>query len=519
MRLTLQAFVNGSVQEGIDHISTLQSFRAVIIGFSSLHDAYSEHTEELIKIPMKLLPQAAANDPEIELEAQQISFQLTLLIILKQSGCYERVNHLVEESLQFADEHEVELDELYILRIKGALLNILSSPHQLKIQSDESKRLLLVRLEAFHKNCQSAVGESHSVTVGALLCIAVMHRDFAEYERANQILNHLIILCQKSPDTLAYTYGTCLIQRTGLALKTNNLIEELEAFHDAIWNIVGLTLAYKYAGDGKEIDALWDGVAEYMQLEETPGVGIGDFIYAFEVAAEGSKRSAYQEASNIMQSQVDRLRDLKMQVIRSVRLSKSALLILLKGFWTVVDSIGPFASPAEPRPTASYHRHNQGLGSPSLWSKPRIFNIEGGQAEEQESRRQLGQNIITKIRSSPSHAKPYFLFMCIHSLELYYYGEKNQESAPLDARSIDLYQRCQPSSLAKHIFSLCLSNVTIRREESEACIMQYRFKDIATPGNRISLSASTVVERLNSEYKKRGWYPLCKRLYEITFQK
>ncbi len=64
-----------------------------------------------------------------------------------------------------------------------------------------------------------------------------------------------------------------------------------------------------------------------------------------------------------------------------------------------------------------------------------------------------------------------------------------------------------------------LLKVTICREESEACIMEYRFKDIARPGNSTSLSASSVFERLNAEYKKRGWYPLCQRLYEITNQK
>ena len=64
-----------------------------------------------------------------------------------------------------------------------------------------------------------------------------------------------------------------------------------------------------------------------------------------------------------------------------------------------------------------------------------------------------------------------------------------------------------------------LSNVTIRRQESEACIMEYRFKYIARPGNSISLSASSVFERLNAESRKRGWLPLCTRLYEFTFQK
>ena len=409
-RLTLQAFVNGSVQDGIDHISTLQSFRAVILDLKSLSEAYSEHTEELIKIPMKLLPQAATDDPEVELEVQQLSFRLTHLSILRNSGQVERINRLVEESIQFANEHEAELDELYILRTKSALLNTLSSPHQLRIQNDESKHVLLRRIKAFHKDCQSALGQSHRTTVEALFGIAVMHQDLGEYEKANQLLNDLTILCQKSPDTLAFTYQRCLTQRTGLALKTNNHTEELEAFRqlvnitsktsgpfasetighkfsfsrcasrkasadgrtyqpmlvdsdkwdgadDTIWKTVGLALAFKYTGDVKEIDALWDGAIEHMLLEESSGVGIDDFIYAFEVGAEESKRSKYQEASNIMQGQVARLRDVNTQTTRSVGLSKSELLILLKDFWGVLGSIGPFASPAEPR---------QELGSPDF---------------------------------------------------------------------------------------------------------------------------------------------------------
>ena len=63
-----------------------------------------------------------------------------------------------------------------------------------------------------------------------------------------------------------------------------------------------------------------------------------------------------------------------------------------------------------------------------------------------------------------------------------------------------------------------LLSLTIRREESEACIMEHRFKDIARPGNSISLHAGSVVERLNVGHRKRGWYSLCRRLYEITFQ-
>lgn len=582
-RLILQAFVNGSVQDGIDHISTLQSLKAVIIDFNSLGEDYSEDTAELMEIPMKLLPQAAANDTEVELEVQQLAFRLTFLNILNRSGQHERINNVVEESIQFADELELEIDESYRLRIKGALLNILKTPYQLRFQSDESKRLLLSRLEAFHEDCKSALGESHMTTVQALLGIAMMHKEFGEYERASHLLNDLTVLYRGSPDTLSHIYQGCLILRTGLALKTKQILEEIEAFSqlveimsktsgpfdsttidhklsliscssrkaskegskyqalitnsdkwaeadDAIWTPVALALAYKFAGEVKEIDALWDGVIEHMLLEESPGVGMDDFIYAFEVAAEESKRSTYQEASKIMQRQVARLRDLKTQMTRRIGLSKNALFILLKGFWSLVDSIGPFASPAESRPLAVYLRYNQGLNSPSLWPEPRIFNIESGQTEEQGSRRRLGQSIITKIRSSPSHAKPYMLFMCVHSLELYYYGEKTRETAPLDARSIDLllkmatkqFGEAHSISLRMHFVNAItsqLSNVTIRREESEACIMEHRFKDIAKPGNRISLSAGSVFESLNAEYKKRGWYTLCRRLYEITFQK
>jgi hypothetical protein len=303
-----------------------------------------------------------------------------------------------------------------------------------------------------------------------------------------------------------------------------------EGAEDAIWNPVALAIAYKFTGEVKEIDALWDGTIEHMMLEESPGVSIDDFIYAFEVAVEESKRSIYHEASNIMQRQVVRIRDLKTQMTRRIELSKSALLILLKAFWSLVDSIGPFASPAEPRLLAIYLRHQQGPNSLGFWPEPRIFNIKNGQTEEQESRRRLGQSITTKIRSSASHAKPYMLFMCVYSLELYYYGEKTRESAPLDARSIDLllkmttkqFGEAHALSLRMHFVNAItsqLSNVTMRREESEAHIMEHRFKDIARPGNSISLSAGSIFERLNAEYKKRGWYPLCKRLYEITFQK
>ena len=583
-RLTLQAFVNGSIQDGIDHISTLQSFRAVIIDFNnSLSVAYSEDTAELMEIPMKLLPQAAANNPDVELEVQQLAFRLALLNILDRSDQHERINNIVEESIKFADEHELEIEECYRLRVKGALLNILASPKQLGFQSDESKRLLLRRLEAFHKDCQFALDESHKTTVEALLGIAAMHTEFGDYKQASHLLNDLTVLCQASPETLAHAYQTCLIYETGLALKTNQTLEEIEAFSqlveimsktsgpfdpqtighklslissssrkastegskyqpsithrdkwegadDAIWKPVGLALAYKFAGEVKEIDALWDGTIEHMMLEESPGIGIDNFKYAFEVAAEESKRSMYQEASNIMQRQVARMRGLKTQMAQRTGPSKTALLILLKGFWSLVDSIGPFASPAEPRPLAIYLRHNQGLHRPSIWPEPRIFNIESGQTGKQESRRKLGQSIITRIRSSPSHAKPYMLFICVHSLELYYYGERTPESAPLDARSIELLLRMATKQFGEaHVLSLRmhfvnaitsqLSNVTIRREESEAHIMEHRFKDIATPGNKISLSAGAVFERLNSEYKKRGWYSLCRRLYEITFKK
>ena len=120
--------------------------------------------------------------------------------------------------------------------------------------------------------------------------------------------------------------------------------------------------------------------------------------------------------------------------------------------------------------------------------------------------------------------------MCVHSLELFYYGEGTRNSAPLDARSIDLLLKMATKQFGEaHVLSLRmhfvnaitseLSTVPIRREESEACIMEHRFKNIARPGNRISLSASSVFERLNVEYRKRGWYPFCKRLYEITFPK
>ena len=64
-----------------------------------------------------------------------------------------------------------------------------------------------------------------------------------------------------------------------------------------------------------------------------------------------------------------------------------------------------------------------------------------------------------------------------------------------------------------------LSDSTTRREESEAHIMGHRFKDIAKPGDSTSLIAGAVFERLNTEYEKRGWYSLSKRLYEITFPK
>lgn len=334
------------------------------------------------------------------------------------------------------------------------------------VQSDEFKRLLLGRLGDFHEDCQCALVESHRTTVEALLSIAVMHRDSGEYKGARHLLNDLTILYRGSPETLTNAYEGCLLQKIGLALKASQSLEELEAFSqlvdivsrtsgpfdsetichklslslcssrnvsiqdikhklmitetdkwegadDAIWNPVGLALAYKYAGEVREIDALWDGVIEHMLLKESPGVGMDDFIYAFEVATEESKRSTYQEASKIMQRQVARLSDLKSQMTRRIGFSKSALLILLKGFWSVVDSIGTLASREEPRPIAIYPRHNQGLNSPSLWPKPRIFNIESGQIEERKSQRQLGQTIIIEIRSSPSHAKPYMLFICV----------------------------------------------------------------------------------------------------------
>ena len=388
-----------------------------------------------------------------------------------------------------------------------------------------------------------------------------MHREFGEYEKANQLHNDLAFLCQKSPDTLADVYETCLILRTGLALKTRNHMEELEAYRqlvditsktsgpfasetighkisffrcasqeastegrkykammvnsdkcegvdNAIWNAIGLTLDYKYVREINEIDALWHGTIEHMLLEESPGIGMHDSIYAFEVAAEESKRSTYQEASNIMQRQVARLRDLKTQMTQRTGLSKGALPILLKGFWSVVDSIGPFASPVEPRSI--------------------ILNIKSGQKEEQESRRQLGQTITTKIHSSRSHAKPYMLFMCLCSLELYYYGERTRESSPLNGRNIYFLLKMATKqsgeahglSLRMHFVNAIisqLSNVTIRREQSEACIIEHCFKDIGKPGDRISLSAGAVLEHLNAEYKKRGWYLLCTRLYEIAF--
>jgi hypothetical protein len=529
---------------------------------------------------MKLLLQAAANDPDVELEAQQLAFRLTFVHILITSDQHERINNLVEESIQFADEHELEINNFYRLGAKGSLLGFLNTPKQLGLQSDESKRLLLGRLEAFHEDCQSALGESHKTTVKALLGIAVMHIEFGDYKQANH-LNDLTVLCQASPKTLAHDYQTCLVLKTFLALKTNQTLEEIEAFsqlveimsktsgpfdpetighklslissssrkasaegricqplitndskwegaEDAIWNPVALAIAYKFAGEVKEIDALWDGAIEHMMLEESPGAGIDDFIYAFEVAAEESKRSIYQEESNIMQRQVARMRDLKTQMTRRIGLSKSALLILLKAFWSLVDSIGPFA--AGPRPLAIYLRHEQGLNSPSFWPKPRIFDIESGQTEEQESRRKLGQSIITKIRSSPDHAKPYMLFMCVHSLELYYYGKRTRKSPPLDACSIDILLKMATEQFGEaHVLSLHmhfvnaitsqLSNITMRREESEAHIMECRFKEIARPGNSTFLSAGAVFERLNLEYKKRGWYSLYKCIYEITFQK
>lgn len=577
-RLTLQAFVNGSVQDGIDHISTLQSLNAVIIDFMSLTKVYSEVTAELMKLPMTVLPQAVVNDPDIKLE-----FQLTLPAILNSSGQHERKKNVFEEFIQFADEHEFEIDELYRLTSKGALLGTLQALNQLRCESDESKRHLLKRLEAFHKESQSALGESHKTTVEALLSIAVMHIDFGEYEKASHLFNDVTILYRGSPETLAPAYQACLIERIGLALKAKQTLEVIEAisqlveirsktsgpFHpetighklslistssrkaslenskypstittrkpwegadDAIWKPVGLALAYKLAGEVKEINALWDGAIEHMLLEESPGVGIDDFIYAFEVAAGESKRSTHEEASNIMQRQVARLKDLKEQRTRRIGLSKSTLLEHLKEFWSLVDSIGLFASPAEPLPLAIHLRHYQGLNSPSPWPELRVFNIESGQTEKQESRRQLGQKIIAKICSSPRHAKPYMLFMCVHSLELYYYGEKTRRFGPLDAHSIGHLQEMATKQFGEaHVLSLRmhfvnaitsqLSNVPIRREESEACIMEHFFKERASRGNRIFLGASCVFESLNAEYKKRGWYSLSKRLYEITFQK
>ena len=565
-RLSLQAFVNGSVQDGIDHISTLQSFKAVIVDFNNRGEAYSEDNVELMEIPMKLLPQAAVNDQDVELEVQRLAFRLTLLTILNRSGQHERINNFVEESIQFADERKFEIDEPYRLSAKGALLNTLASPKQLEFQSDESKRLLLRRLEAFHKDCQSALDKSHKTTVNALLGLAAMHREIGDYKQASHLLNDLTVLYQASTETLAHAYQTCLIYKTGLAIKTNQTSEMIESFSqlveimsktsgpfdpetighklslissssrkasaegskyqpsiiyadkwegadDAIWQPVGLALAYKFAGEVKEIDALWDGIIEHMMLGETPDASIDGFIYAFEVVAEESKRSVYQEASNIMQRQVARMRGLKTQMTQRIGFSKSALLRLLKDFWNLVDSIGPFASPAE-----------------SFWPESRNFNIGSGHTGEQESRRKLGQSIITRIRSSPSHARPYMLFICVRSLELYYYGERTQESAPLDACSMEALLKMATKHFGEaHVLTLRmhfvnaitsqLSNVTIRREESDAHIMEHRFKDIAIPGNKISLGAGCVFERLNSEYQKRGWYSLCRRLYEITFNK
>jgi len=72
---------------------------------------HSEQDAELIEIPIKLLPQVAANDSDIELEVQQLVTRLTLLFILNKSGQPERMKDFVEESIQFTDELVVEIDE------------------------------------------------------------------------------------------------------------------------------------------------------------------------------------------------------------------------------------------------------------------------------------------------------------------------------------------------------------------------------------------------------------------------
>jgi len=358
-KLTLQAFVNGLVQDGLDHISTLQSLRGVVLSLNGLVESYSEHNEEVMKLLIELLPQAAANDPNVAVASQQLSFHLTLLTILNKSGQYERIQRLVEESTVFVGEHDLEIDEAYGLRTEGCLLRILTAPYQLQLQSDGFKRLLLSRLEGFYKESQYVLGESHRTVVEALLGTAAMHIELGEYEKAGYLLKDLTILYQESPETLAHVYQSCLIQMTGLALKTKQTLEEMEAFSqlveimsktsgpfdpetighklsliscssriasmenskyqllitnvdkwegadDAIWTPVGLALAYKFAGEIKEIDALWDGAIEHMLLEESPGVGMDDFIYAFEVAAEESKGSTYQEASNKAGRQTER---------------------------------------------------------------------------------------------------------------------------------------------------------------------------------------------------------------------
>ena len=134
-KLTLQAFVNGLVQDGLDHISTLQSLRGVVLSLNGLVESYSEHNEEVMKILIELLPQAAANDPNVAVASQQLSFHLTLLTILNKSGQYERIQLLVEESIVFVGEHEFEKDEAYRLRTKGCLLRILTAPYQLKVSN------------------------------------------------------------------------------------------------------------------------------------------------------------------------------------------------------------------------------------------------------------------------------------------------------------------------------------------------------------------------------------------------
>ena len=144
-RLILQALANGSVQDGLEHISSLQSLKAALIDLNDFVAILPEGAHEVMAVPIYLLPMVAEKDSEVELHTQHLTFQLTLINMLKKSGQYGRAVDLVEACLVYTEQFELDLDPAFRLRVRGSAFSTLSGPPSNPGQSRDTKLKILSR--------------------------------------------------------------------------------------------------------------------------------------------------------------------------------------------------------------------------------------------------------------------------------------------------------------------------------------------------------------------------------------